>query len=219
LEDIIIFGNSDYTKLVHFYFENYSNYNVVAFTVDRNYITSNEFNNLPLIPFEEITKVYPPSKHKIFIAIGYKFLNKLRSQKYIEAKEKGYDFVSFIHPTSTISKEAKIGSNCFIFENVIIQPFVKIGKSVIIWSGSTISYNVTIEDNCYLSPRVVIAGNTQIKKYCYLGANSTIKNNIEIADECIIGMGAIVLKDTIEKSVYVGNPARISSTDSSKTKL
>lgn len=219
MEEIIIFGNSDYAKLVHFYFENYSNYKVVAFTVDKNYITSNEFDNLPLVSFEEITKIYPPSKYKIFTAIGYKFLNKLRSQKYSEAKKKGYEFVSFIHPTSTISKDARIGNNCFIFENVIVQPFVKIGNSAIIWSGSTISHNVTIEDNCYLSPRVVIAGNTTIKKYCYLGANSTIRNNIEISDECIIGMGTVVLKDTIEKSVYVGNPARLSSTDSSKTKL
>jgi sugar O-acyltransferase (sialic acid O-acetyltransferase NeuD family) len=219
MDEIIIFGNSDFAKLVHFYFEHYSTYKVVAFTVDRNYVTSNEFNHLPLIPFDEIIQVYPPSKYKIFIAIGYKFLNKIRSQKYLEAKKKGYGFVSYIHPTSTISKDAKIGSNCFIFENVTVQPFVKIGNSVLIWSGSIISHNVTIEDNCYISPGVTIAGESKIKKYCFLGVNSTIRNKIEVSKECIIGMGAVVLGDTIEKSVYVGNPARLSSTDSSKTKL
>jgi sugar O-acyltransferase (sialic acid O-acetyltransferase NeuD family) len=219
MDEIIIFGNSDFAKLVHFYFENYSTYKVIAFTVDRNYITGDEFNNLPLIPFDEVTNVYPPSKYKIFIAIGYKLLNKIRSQKYLEAKEKGYGFVSYFHPTSTISKDAKIGSNCFIFENVTIQPFVKIGNSVIIWCGSIISHNVTIEDNCYISPGVTIAGGSKINKYCFLGANSTIRNKIEISKECIIGMGAVVLDNTIEKSAYVGNPARLYSSDSSKIEL
>lgn len=219
MDEIIIFGNSVFAKLIYFYFKNYSEYRVVAFTVDKKYITSNELNGLPLVSFDEITELYPPSKYKMFIAIGYKSLNKLRSQKYFEAKKKGYSFASYIHPTSTISKDAKIGSNCFIFEDVIIQPFVKIGDNVLIWSGSVISHNVTIEDNCYLSPRVTVAGNTNIKKNSFLGINSTVRNNIEISKECIIGMGAVVLKNTIEKSVYIGNPAKLYSSDSSKIEL
>ena len=219
MEEIIIFGNSVFAKLICFYFNNYSEHKVVAFTVDKKYILSNKFNGLPLVSFDKVTELYPPSKYKMFIAIGYKSLNKLRSQKYLEAKKKGYSFVSYIHSTSIISKDVKIGSNCFIFENVIIQPFVKIGDNVLIWSGSTISHNVTIEDNCYLSPRVVIAGYTNIKEYSFLGINSIIRNDIEISKECIIGMGAVVLKNTVEKSVYIGNPAKLYSSDSSKIAL
>jgi sugar O-acyltransferase (sialic acid O-acetyltransferase NeuD family) len=216
MDEIIIFGNSSFADLVYFYFKDDSKYKVIAFTVDQEYINSETYNGLPLVPFDKVTELYPPSKYKMFIAIGYKSQNKLRAQKYIEAKKKGYNFVSYIHPTSVISKDAKIGNNCFIFENVVVQPFISIGDNVTIFNGSMISHDVKIEDNCFLASGVVIGGFTNIKRNCFLGANSTIKNNIEISEECIIGMGAIVQKSTNKKSVYLGTPAKLFPFDSSK---
>lgn len=219
MDEIIIFGNSSFANLMCFYFNNDSKYKVVAFTVDKEYINSDTFNDLPVVPFDKVTEFYPPSRYKMFIALGYKSLNKLRAQKYTEAKEKGYSFVSYIHPTSIISKNAKIGSNCFISENVVIQPFVNIGDKVIIFIGSMISHDVTIEDNCYLGAGVVIGGFSNIKRNCFLGSNSTIRDGIEVSEDCIIGMGAVIQKSTKEKSTYIGTPSKPFPFDSSKIEL
>jgi hypothetical protein len=52
--NLIIFGTGDIAQLAHFYFTNDSNYEVVAFTADRAFIFEDNFENLPLIPFEEL---------------------------------------------------------------------------------------------------------------------------------------------------------------------
>jgi len=95
-EKIIIFGNSDIAQLANYYFETDSNYEVVAFTVDGGYISSDTFEGKPLIPFGVIDKTYPPSQFKMFIALSYTNMNKLRETKYHEAKAKGYTLVSYI---------------------------------------------------------------------------------------------------------------------------
>ena len=109
--------------------------------------------------------------------------------------------------------------SCFIFENQTIQPFVKIGNDVIIWSGNHIGHHSSIGDHCFISSHVVISGGAKINDYCFLGVNSTLRDGITIGSECIIGMGASIVKDTIEKGVYIGKPAKLYSEDSSSVNL
>lgn len=59
MADVIIFGVLDTAELAHFYLENDSEHNVVAFAVNREYITENSFKGLPVVAFEEIEQVFP----------------------------------------------------------------------------------------------------------------------------------------------------------------
>ena len=52
----------------------------------------------------------------------------------------------------------EIGENCFIFEDNTIQPFVKIGDDVVLWSGNHIGHHAEIGDHCFISSHVVISG-------------------------------------------------------------
>jgi len=73
---LIIFGIGELAELANFYFSNDSDYQVCAFTLDRNYIDSDTYLNLPLIPFDEIIEKYSPNEYEMFIAIGYSKLKK-----------------------------------------------------------------------------------------------------------------------------------------------
>lgn len=131
-------------------------------------------------------------------------MNKLRAEKYADAKAKGYELISYICSKSVYWEELQLGDNCFIFENQTIQPFVKIGNDVIIWSGNHIGHHVTISDHCFITSHVVISGHTKIGSYCFLGVNATIRDDIEIAPECLIGAGTIIMKNTKPREVYIG---------------
>lgn len=72
-----------------------------------------------------------------------------------------------------------MGDNCFVFENQTIQPFVKIGNDVIIWSGNHIGHHSMIGDHCFISSHVVISGNVKIEPYCFLGVNSSIRDVLQ----------------------------------------
>ena len=63
---VIIFGNSDSAELAHYYLTNDSNYEVVAFTVNQEYLTEDTFHNLPVVPFENLESIYFPSEYLFF---------------------------------------------------------------------------------------------------------------------------------------------------------
>jgi sugar O-acyltransferase (sialic acid O-acetyltransferase NeuD family) len=200
---IVIFGTGKLAEVAHYYFTHDSPYEVVAFAVDREFLQSNEFINLPVIPFEEVEKRFPPDQFSMFIAVGYGGMNKVRAKKYGEAKRKGYKLASYVCSKSVIWDNVKIGDNCFIFENQTIQPFAKIGNDVIIWSGNHIGHHSSIGDHCFITSHVVVSGNVAVGDYCFLGVNATIRDGIEIAPECLIGAGAVIMKSTKAKEVFI----------------
>ena len=55
----MIFGTGSMGKIAHFYFFHHSEYEVVAFTLDSDYIEDRTFCGLPIIPFEEVTNRFP----------------------------------------------------------------------------------------------------------------------------------------------------------------
>jgi sugar O-acyltransferase (sialic acid O-acetyltransferase NeuD family) len=202
MKKVIIFGPSVFGEIVQHYLTVDSEYEVVAFTANEKFIKKTEFMGLPIIPFESIEAKFPPNEYSMFIALGYQGVNKPREKIYHEAKNKGYELITYINSKISEFGKFEIGDNCFIFENNVIQPFVSIGNNVIMWSGNHIGHSTKIKDNTYISSHVVIAGFVNIGKNCFFGVNSTIRDNINISDECIIGAGSVILKDTKEKEVY-----------------
>ena len=192
---IVLFGTGEIAELAFFYFTNDSNYEVVAFCCDEQYIESELFCGLPLVPFEKIKTKYPPSKYQMHVALSYTKLNQTRELKYTQAKQKGYNLVSYICSKSVSWNDLTIGDNCFILENQTIQPTVEIGNNVMIWSGNHLGHGCKIGDHTYLSSHICISGHTKIGKRCFIGVNSTFKDFIEIGDDVFIGMGASVTKD------------------------
>jgi sugar O-acyltransferase (sialic acid O-acetyltransferase NeuD family) len=211
---LIIFGNEKMAEMAHFYFTHDSNHEIVAFTVNRDYIKAPEFKGLPVVPFEDIENLYPPHTYSMFVAVGYKKLNKIREAKYLEAKKKGYSIVSYLCSKASVWGDTKIGENCFILENQVIQPNVTIGNNVMLWSGNHFGHDVVIGDNTYLASHIVVSGNVTIGKNCFIGINASFKDHITIGNECIIGAGAIILRNIPDKAVYIPKMTELFRLDS-----
>lgn len=218
MKKVIVFGPSTVGELVQHYLTEDSDYEVVAFTAHQKFITENEFNGLPLIPFETIEKKFSPDEYLMFVAIGYQNMNHPREKVYYEAKDKGYKLLTYINSKVTHFGKFEIGDNCFIFENNVIQPFVEFGDDVIVWSGNHIGHHTKIGDHCFITSHVVISGNVRIGDYCFLGVNSTIRDGITIADHCVVGAGAIILKNTKEKQVFASQQTPLFSKNSDQLK-
>jgi len=153
---VIIFGIGQISEIAHSYLTHDSEHEIVAFTVDKEFMNHNKFHDLPVVAYEDLVAKYPPYEYKIFIPISYKKVNKLRAEKFRDAKEKGYNCVSYISSKATYYN-TPVGENCFIFENNVIQPFTTIGDNCILWSGNHIGHHTTIEDHCFLASHVVVS--------------------------------------------------------------
>lgn len=202
---IVLFGTGSIAQVAHFYLTHDSEHEVAAFTVNESHLTQKELMGLPVVPFESVEHEFPPDSFKMYVAVGYKKVNRVRAAIYAEAKRKGYELISYVSSKCTHWGDTIIGDNCFIFEDNTIQPFVTIGNDVVIWSGNHIGHHVTIGDHCFITSHVVISGHVSIGSYSFLGVNATTRDNISIGEACVIGAGALIMKSTKDREVYIGS--------------
>lgn len=200
---VVVFGDGQVAQLAHYYLTHDSPHDVVAFTLDGERIEAPSFQGLPVVPFEDVTVEYPPNRFDMFIAIGYPRINKVREEKYTRAKEMGFELITYVSTKATVWSTTVIGDNCLIMEGNIIQPFARIGSDVVMWAGCHIGHHAVIKDHCFVSSHTVISGNVTVEENCFLGVNSTIRNGITIGREGVIGAGAVIMKDTKERGVYL----------------
>lgn len=214
---VVIFGVGQIAEVAHYYLTHDSEHEVVGFTVDQSYIIEKKFHGLEVVPYEELESHFPPENYMVFMPISYKGVNSLRKEKYLNAKSRGYSFVSYISSRATYY-DTPVGENCFIFENNVIQPFTHIGNNCILWSGNHIGHHSVIEDHCFLASHVVISGSVVIGERSFLGVNATVRDNINVGTENVIGAGALILSDTEDKAVFPSKETEKSRVPSNRLK-
>ena len=219
MKPVVIFGIGEYAQVVTYYLRHDSPFEIVAYTVDADFIgEKSEFEHCPLVPFEEIDRYYPPEEFDMFIAIGYRNLNAVRTDRYLQAKKKGYHFITYICSRSTSWENLQIGENSFIMEGNTIQPFVRIGNNVIIWCQTLISHHVIIEDHCFIASNVTISGGVTVGENSFLGIHSAIREHVSIGKNSLIGAGASVFENTGDNSALLERSTPLMNAPSQRLK-
>ena len=216
MTQVVVFGAASIAEIVHYYLTHDSAFEVAAFTVDHGHLATDSFLGLPVVPFDELPRRYPPGQYAMFVAIGYSRMNRVREERYRLAKAAGYEMITYVSTKATVWPDSLIGDNCFIMENVIVHPFARVGNDVILWSGSHIGHGTSIGDHCFISSRTAISGNVTVEPNCFFGTNSTVRDYLTIGRESVVGAGAVVLKSTQPRGVYVAANARLMSTPSDR---
>lgn len=121
-----------------------------------------------------------------------------------------------------VLKNAKIGRDCNINCQVLIENQAVIGNNVTIKPGVQIWDGITIEDDVFIGPNVTFTNDlfpksknknfkleaTLVKKGASIGANATILAGLTIGENSLVGAGSVVTKDIPENEIWVGNPAK-----------
>lgn len=207
-EKVIIFGNRDTAQLAGFYLKHDSDFDVVAYAIDRSFRTEESFEDLPLVDFENVEALFPPMHYQFFLPMTHRKMGATRAQKYKEAKAKGYRLISYVSSKATVFPEAQIGDNCFILEDNTIQPFTKIGNNVVLWSGNHIGHHGEICDHVFFTSHVVMSGHVRVGEFSFLGVNATIRDAVTLGSHTLVGMGAVVSRSTEPYTVYTSPSAR-----------
>lgn len=206
MANVLIFGAGDIARLAHFYFTRDTTHHVVGFAVDAGFRTQPTLCGLPVHEIDEARRLHPPDACQMFVALSYAKMNHVRAEKYEAAKAFGYTLSTYVSSRCTYLSEAPPGENCFILEDNTVQPFVTIGNDVTLWSGNHIGHDSVIEDHVFVASHVVVSGNVRVKRYCFIGVNATLRNSITVEEQSLIGAGAVIMKNTKAKGVYM--PAR-----------
>jgi sugar O-acyltransferase (sialic acid O-acetyltransferase NeuD family) len=213
---LIIFGDGPSAEVVSEIVKEFHLFDILCFTVDRKYKKKNKLNSYKIIEYEKIKKIKNKKDYFCFVSVGYSNMNKNRQNICKKVKDDGFELTNIIHPNSNISRNIKIGENCFIMQDIHIHPFVKIGNNNFIWSGTILSHHAQIGNNCWFTSGSSIAGQTKIGNNCFFGIGSTVTNNLKIGDECFIGAQTLVSKNLKNKDTVIRSSDSIYKLDSEK---
>lgn len=124
---------------------------------------------------------------------------------------------------SHVMKNARIGSQCVLGQNVSIASDVIVGNNVKIQNNVSIYTGTIIEDDVFLGPSCVLTNvtnprsqvnrhslyeNTTIKRGATIGANATIVCGITIGRYAFIAAGTVAAKDVPDYALIMGVPGR-----------
>lgn len=201
--DIIIIGNTKAAEIIYGYLLSDARYNVVAFSVDAEFISENTKFGLPVVDFQFLEEKYDPKHYQIALGVGYKKINQIRALFYEKSKEKGYSILTYIHPSAVVNNTAKIGEGSMILSNSVIEPYAILEENILIWSNCTIAHHSKVESHVWIASNSVISGSAIIKQYTFVGVNVTISNEVVVHEKNIIGARCLITKNTNENEVYL----------------
>lgn len=201
---LVILGDSAFAEVAYECFTYDSDYEVLGFSVEADYLSKDTLFGKPIVPFETIEDEFPPGEVEFYAALVYSQLNRLRTRLYQAAKTKGYKPASYVSSQAFVWHNVEVGEHCFVFEDNTIQPFVRLGDNIVLWSGNHIGHHSVIRDNCFIASHAVVSGFCDIGANSFLGVNATLANNVNIGKDNWIGPSVSIVRDTAENTLFKG---------------
>lgn len=175
----------------------------VFFTAD--HPDMDHYKTYPVYDITEVFETCDPPDLKFVIGVGEP---SVRERLYHKVAEKGYGFMTLIHPLAYVSPEASIGDGTVIQSCASVSADTVIGKNCYLQSCALTGHDCRIGDHCMLSSHTAVSGNVTIGTNVYIAPGVMIKEKITIGDHTVAGMGAIVVRDLPENVIALGSPAR-----------
>lgn len=169
----------------------------------------NEINGFPILG--KTTEIYEKYKNQPEVKFIFQLYRPDILKERIQLK-KSYNipedrFVTFVHPTCTISRSAKIGIGTVIMANTVVNPNAVIGKFCTIQSNVTIGHDSKMGDYNFIATQSTV-GNIVMGSRNFMGINACTNNFITIGDDCFIAMASNVIKSVESETKVMGNPAK-----------
>jgi len=209
--DIVIYGAGGLGKEVAWLIENINIqtpiWNILGFIEDEKFNDNwgRIINGYPVLGGNKWIKEY---EKEIFIicAIGKSNIRKSVYQNL--SKYENTTLATLIDPTVRIDKTVNIGKGSIICRNCTITVNTKIGDGVLMNTGASVGHDSHIGNYCTFLTNSIAAGHTAFGECCDIGSGAFILQGKTITANTTIAPLSSVLKDITEPGTYAGNPAR-----------
>ncbi len=118
-------------------------------------------------------------------------------------------FLNLIHAQAYLAASASIQEGILVEPNASISSFAVLHSHVWIKRNASIGHHTVIHSFTNVNPGATIASCCEIGTGSLIGVGATISNKIKVGNHCIVGAGAVVIRDVPDRTVVVGNPARV----------
>ncbi len=143
----------------------------------------------------------------ILIAIGDNSVRAIVAATILELCP-NLPFVTAVHPSASIGKQATLGSGTVVMAGAVVNPCCQVGQFCILNTKASLDHDSVMEDFSSLAPGVTTGASCRIGTYSAVSIGAVLRHGITIGEHSVIGGGSYVSKDVEPFSIAYGTPAR-----------
>lgn len=185
--EIIVLGAGTMAQEVTDLIDDIGRDKVIGYCVSDEVDAGKRLNNKPIWYASEL----PDFLGKVKIVRGIFSPNCFNLIKQVE--NMGFSFVSVIHPSASISKQAEIQSGVVINRLVAVGCGAVINSHCLINRGCMIGHHCFLEEGVTFGPGVNLAGNVYVGKGTLIGMGTNVIQNVIIDADQKIRANSLVI--------------------------
>jgi len=205
---VVVFGTGVFPTTLAELLRDEGDLEPVGFCVDREYLSDDQHEGLPVVAFDEVDERFPPSRVSAIVPLGALRMTTFRAEVCSRFEERGYRLTSWISRRANVWSRLETGPNTIIMPGASVHPFASLGRDVTIRVNAVVAHHCRVEDHTTLTNGVLLGGMSRIGHNSTLGLGAVVRDGITVAPFTFVGAGAVVVSDTEEDGIYVGVPAR-----------
>jgi acetyltransferase EpsM len=212
MKKLVIFGGSGIGMIASSIADDTGEYEVLGFLNDFIEIGSfvGKYKKIPVIGKTEDYEKYV--KQDCYFFIGYVGMKNEQGvyEKITSLNIPDDRWANLIHPTAVYPRSyCKIGKGVLFAPLCQLSPDTTVSDNCILLPNSFLGHDSFMDRFSHIATNGVIGANVHLGKAVHIGSNATLREKVRIGDFSLVGAASMVLNDVPEKSIVVGNPARI----------
>jgi sugar O-acyltransferase (sialic acid O-acetyltransferase NeuD family) len=123
-------------------------------------------------------------------------------------KDKGCEFMTFIHPTAILGNNVELGEGVVITPGCILTCDIEMGDFVFLNTQTTLGHDVKVGSYTSINGKVEISGFVEIGESVTIGSRVVVLPKKKIASGVMVGAGSVVVGNINQPITVFGNPAK-----------
>lgn len=123
-------------------------------------------------------------------------------------KSRGCDFATFIHSSTTIAPNARIGYGCVLCPEALVSCDTILGTFVTMNVYASVGHDSHLGDGCTMSGHADVMGNARLGRGVFMGSHASVLRGVSVGDFARIGANSLVIRKVHERATMVGVPAK-----------
>ena len=142
---------------------------------------------------------------KFIIGIGNPVIReKIRG----EIVDYGGQLISVVHPSAYVAQSATIHTGAIVAPFVFVGPMATVGTNSVLNTYASVGHDAKVGPSAVLSPYAALNGSGKCGRAAFLGSQAIVAPSIMLGNNSKLSAGSILMKDTKDNCLAVGNPAK-----------
>ncbi|MEM7128343.1 MAG: acetyltransferase [Chloroflexota bacterium] len=206
MKPVIIIGAGEHGAVVADVIQSEEKYELLGYVDDSANLAHQDVLGIPILGSSQALSQHMYKDVSLIVAIGN---NSIRCKVATRLARDGFQFITTIHPSASVSKHAILAPGVAVMPRVVINTRSIIGAYAILNSGAIVEHDCVIGEGSHVSVGAVLAGRVEVGQRSMIGAGAVVLPHLQIGTDTTVGAGAIVTQSLPDNIVAYGIPARV----------